>query len=287
LQLAAISLRGRDDRSTFVAEFAGDDRFVVDYLADEVLDRQPADIRSFLLETSILTRLSAELCAAVTGRSEAGAILQSLERSNMFLVALDDRRHWYRYHHLFADVVRARLAHERADAVPELHRRASAWYEAHADDAEAVAHAMAAGDFVRAAQLIELAAPELRRRRQEKTLRQWLEALPSDRFTDRPVLAISLVGAAWRPEIPPGSSRCSTRWRRRSGPRHHRSASTSTSSPVCPPTSSDTEQRSPCSRVTSMPRSPTRPQPSVWSHRPTSFGAAAHRHSWPSRTGSG
>jgi hypothetical protein len=147
LQLAAISLRGRDDRSTFVAEFAGDDRFVVDYLADEVLDRQPADIRSFLLETSILTRLSAELCAAVTGRSEAGAILQSLERSNMFLVALDDRRHWYRYHHLFADVVRARLAHERADAVPELHRRASAWYEAHADDAEAVAHAMAAGDL--------------------------------------------------------------------------------------------------------------------------------------------
>jgi ATP/maltotriose-dependent transcriptional regulator MalT len=195
LQLAAISLRGRDDRSTFIAEFAGDDRFVVDYLADEVLNRQPADVRSFLLETSILTRLSAELCAAVTGRSEAGAILQSLERSNMFLVALDDRRHWYRYHHLFADVLRACLADERADAVPDLHRRASAWYAAHADDAEAVAHAMAAGDSDRAAQLIELAAPELRRRRQEKTLRQWLEALPADRLTDRPVLAISLAGA--------------------------------------------------------------------------------------------
>jgi LuxR family maltose regulon positive regulatory protein len=113
----------------------------------------------------------------------------------MFLVALDDRRRWYRYHHLFADVLRARLADERADAIPDLHRRASAWYEAHADDAEAVAHAMAAGDSDRAARLIELAAPELRRRRQEKTLRRWLEALPSDRFTDRPVLAISLVGA--------------------------------------------------------------------------------------------
>ena len=195
LQLAAISLRGRGDPSTFIAEFAGDDRFVVDYLADEVLDRQPADIRSFLLETSILTRLNAALCAAVTGRSDAGAILQSLERSNMFLVALDDRRNWYRYHHLFADVLRARLADEMGNAVSELHRRAAAWYETHTDDSEAVTHAMAASDFDRAARVIELAAPALRKRRQEATLRQWLEALPADTLTDRPVLAISLVGA--------------------------------------------------------------------------------------------
>lgn len=195
LQLAALSLQGRGDPSGFITDFTGDDRFVVDYLVDEVLDRQPADIRSFLLETSILNRLSAGLCAAVTGRSDAKAVLEAVERSNLFLVALDDRRRWYRYHHLFADVIRARLSEEDTAAIPELHRRASAWYQANGDEAEAITHAIAAADFEQAAQLVELATPVLRRRRQESTLRRWLEALPDDIFADRPVLAISLVGA--------------------------------------------------------------------------------------------
>lgn len=195
LQLAAISLRDRADRSAFIAEFAGDDRFVVDYLTDEVLDRQPADVRAFLLETSILHEFSAELCAAVTGRGDAPAILDALERSNLFLVALDDRRHWFRYHHLFADVLRARLTELRSDDLAELHRRASTWFHEHDDHAEAIGHSLAGRDVARAAQLIELAAPTLRRARQERTLRRWLEALPDDLVADRPVLAMCLVGA--------------------------------------------------------------------------------------------
>lgn len=195
LQLAALSLQDRTDPSGFIAEFAGDDRFVVDYLADEVLDRQPAEIRSFLLDTSVLNRLSAGLCAAVTGRSDARAILEAVERSNLFLVALDDRRHWYRYHHLFADVLRSRLSEENAERIPELHRRASDWCRVHGDEAEAIAHSLAGADFERAAELVELAAPTLRRRRQERTLRGWLEALPEEIFEDRPVLAVSLIGA--------------------------------------------------------------------------------------------
>ena len=128
LQLAALSMQGRDDPSAFVAEFAGDDRFVLDYLADEVLDHQQPEIREFLLSTSILTRLTGPLCAAVTGRNDAKAILEHLERSNLFLVALDDRRTWYRYHHLFGDVLRARLLDDHPERVAELHRRASDWY---------------------------------------------------------------------------------------------------------------------------------------------------------------
>ena len=195
LQLAALSLEHRDDPAAFIAGFAGDDRFVVDYLVDEVLDRQPDDIRTFLLETSILSRLTGPLCAAVTGRRDARATLEALERSNLFLVALDDRRQWYRYHHLFGDVLRARLVDERPEQVADLHRRASEWFEAGGDRAEAVRHALAATDLPRAAELIELAIPALRQARQEATLRAWLEALPTEVFEKRPVLTLGLVGA--------------------------------------------------------------------------------------------
>ena len=195
LQLAALSLQDRDDPAAFIAGFAGDDRFVVDYLVDEVLDRQPEEIRAFLLETSILSRLTAPLCADVTGRGDAKAILDSLERSNLFVVALDDRRQWYRYHHLFADVLRARLVDEQAALVPALHRRASVWFEAGGDRAEAIRHAMAAEDFSRAAELVELAIADLRQARQDATQRQWLDALPPEVFENRPVLKLGLVGA--------------------------------------------------------------------------------------------
>ena len=195
LQLAALSMQGRDDTTGFIESFAGDDRFVVDYLVEEVLERQPDEVRSFLLETAILDRFTGTLCDAVTGRTGGKAMLERLDRANLFLIPLDDRRLWYRYHHLFADVLRARLVDETPDRVADLHRRASTWYEAAGDQAEAIAHAMSGGDVEHAAQLIELAAPGLFQTRQEATARRWLTALPNDLFPARPVLSIELVGA--------------------------------------------------------------------------------------------
>ncbi|MDQ1373328.1 MAG: hypothetical protein QOJ09_666 [Actinomycetota bacterium] len=195
LQLAALSMQGRDDIAGFIAGFAGDDRYIVDYLVGEVLQQQPEDIRRFLLETSVLRRLNGSLCDAVTCRGDGQAVLERLERANLFLVSLDDRRHWYRYHHLFADVLQAHLLDEQPDLVPALHRRASDWYDEDGDWTEAIGHAMAAADFERAAGLIELATPMLRQTRQEATLRRWVTALPEELFADRPVLTIARVGA--------------------------------------------------------------------------------------------
>jgi LuxR family transcriptional regulator, maltose regulon positive regulatory protein len=207
LQLAALSLRDRDDIGAFIDNFTGDDRFVLDYLAEEVLERQPDDVRRFLLQTAVLNRLSGSLCDAVTGGSGGKATLETLDRANLFLVALDDRRHWYRYHHLFADVLRARLVDEQPEQIGELHLRASHWYERDGDTAEAVRHAIAGQHFDRAAQLIELAAPMMRRVRQEATLRGWLEALPDGLFDARPVLIIALVGARMATGDPTGVER--------------------------------------------------------------------------------
>ena len=195
IQLAGLSMQGRDDISGFIAGFAGDDRYVVDYLMEEVLRRQPEDVRSFLLETSILARMTGPLCDAVTNRSRGNATLEALERGNLFLVPLDDRRRWYRYHHLFGDVLLARLLDERADEVPALHRRASDWFELHGERPEAIRHAMAGGDVARAADLIELAMPAMRQSRQEDALRRWLDALPDDVVSERPVLGAGYAGA--------------------------------------------------------------------------------------------
>ena len=140
-------MQGRDDVAGFIAGFAGDDRYIVDYLAEEVLQRQPDHVRSFLLQTSILRRLSGSLCDAVTGQDGGRAMLEALDRGNLFLVPLDDRRRWYRYHHLFADVLQARLLDEQPDRVRELHRRASDWYEQNGDRAEAIDHALAGGSM--------------------------------------------------------------------------------------------------------------------------------------------
>ena len=196
LQLAAISLQGRTDTATFIADFAGDDRYIVDYLAEEVLQRQPDSVRTFLLETSILARLTGGLCDALTGRDDGKAVLESLDRANLFLVPLDDNRHWYRYHHLFADVLQARLQDERPGDLAELHRRASAWYDGDGDWSEAIRHAMAAKDYDRAADLIELAIPVMRKARQEATLLRWLRALPDDLFDVRPVLSVGYAGTS-------------------------------------------------------------------------------------------
>jgi LuxR family maltose regulon positive regulatory protein len=195
LQLAALSLQGRDDVAGFIADFAGDDRYIVDYLAEEVLQRQPEHVHQFLLQTSILDRLSGPLCDAVTGQDGGKAMLESLDRANLFLVPLDDRRRWYRYHHLFADVLHTHLLDEHPEQVAALHRRASQWYEQNRDPAQAIRHALAAGDVERAAGLVELAIPALRRSRQEATIRGWLEALPNEVVRVRPVLAVGLIGA--------------------------------------------------------------------------------------------
>ncbi|MER7251504.1 LuxR C-terminal-related transcriptional regulator [Kribbella sp. NPDC000426] len=194
LGLAALSLRDRSDASGFIDDFAGDDRYVVDYLVDEVLDRQPEQVRRFLLETSVVDRLTGPLCDAVTGQPGGRAMLESLERQNLFVVPLDDRRQWYRYHHLFADVLRARLLAERSD-VADLHRRAAQWYDDAGDTVAAVHHAVAAGDIDHAADLVELAVPGLRRERHEATIRRWLDDIPDDVVRRRPVLAIGFVGA--------------------------------------------------------------------------------------------
>ncbi len=195
LQLAALSMQGRDDVAGFIAGFAGDDRYVVDYLAEEVLQRQSDRVQAFLLQTSILGRLSGPLCDAVTGQGGGKAMLEALDRENLFLVSLDDRRRWYRYHHLFADVLQARLLDEQPGQVPELHRRASAWYEQNGEPPVAIGHALAAGDFERAADLVELAIPAMAKTRQEATVRGWLEVLPDELVRVRPVLSVGFAGA--------------------------------------------------------------------------------------------
>jgi LuxR family maltose regulon positive regulatory protein len=195
LQLAALSMQGRDDLRSFIAGFAGDDRYIVDYLVEEVLQRQSEDVRQFLLQSSILDRLSGPLCDAVTGQANGGATLVTLERANLFLVPLDDRRRWYRYHHLFADVLRAHLLDEQADNVAVLHSRASGWFERSGEPAEAIRHALAAEDFDRAATLAEVAIRAMAQARQEATMRGWLKVLPAEVVRVRPVLTVGFAGA--------------------------------------------------------------------------------------------
>ncbi len=194
LQLATLSMQGRDDVTGFVAGFAGDDSYVVDYLVDEVLSRQSDEVRQFLLRTSVLERLSGDVCDAVTGLSSSRSMLESLDRSNLFLVRLDDRRHWYRYHHLFADVLRAHLDAEDPDEAPLLNRRAAEWYATAGETVPAVRHALAAGDIDRAAELVEAAVPALGRARAEATLRGWVDSFPREVIRRRPLLALGLVG---------------------------------------------------------------------------------------------
>jgi LuxR family maltose regulon positive regulatory protein len=210
LQLAALSMRGREDIPGFIRAFAGDNRYIVDYLVEEVLQRQPERVRNFLLQTSILDRLSGPLCdavrfgiaetpsssegTAVTGQTDGRRMLEALERGNLFVVPLDDKRQWYRYHHLFADVLRARLMDEQPDRVPVLHLRASEWYEGHGSPADAVRHALAAGDFERAAGLVERAWPAMDSSFQSATWLGWATALPDELVCARPVLS---VGYAW------------------------------------------------------------------------------------------
>ena len=189
LQLAALSMQGREDLPGFIRTFAGDDRYIVDYLVDEVLQRQPDRVRTFLLQTSVLDRLSAPLCDALTGRDDGRGMLEALERDNLFVVPLDDKRHWFRYHHLFADVLRARALAEQPRQVPVLHQQASAWYERHGLPSDAVRHALAAEDFGRAADLLERTGRAMLTTTQDAFL-DWLKALPYEVIRARPVLSV-------------------------------------------------------------------------------------------------
>ena len=195
LQLAALSLRGRADAAAFIAAFAGDDRYIVDYLAEEVLSRQPPQVRDFLLQTSILDRLSGPLCEAVTGNAGSQDMLEHLDRANLFLVPLDGTRRWYRYHHLFAEVLRdppPRRATRESRRPPPPRQP---WYDEAGDPVPAVRHAVAAGDIDRAADLAELAVPALQRDRQEATIAAWLAVIPDEVVQTRPVLALGFIAA--------------------------------------------------------------------------------------------
>ncbi|HEX8134590.1 MAG TPA: helix-turn-helix transcriptional regulator, partial [Actinomycetes bacterium] len=195
LQLAALSLQGRGDIAAFVEGFSGSHRYVLDYLTEEVLARQPEELVGFLLETSVLERLSGPLCDAVTGGRDGQALLEQVERTNLFLQPLDEERRWWRYHQLFADLLRARLHQQRPERVPELHRAAAAWFEAHGLAEEAVRHALAAGEAAWVARLVERHFPGLLWVSEDTTLRRWLAELPAS-VVREPWLCVALASRA-------------------------------------------------------------------------------------------
>jgi LuxR family maltose regulon positive regulatory protein len=180
LRLAAVSLRDRPDQAERVRRFGATHRFVLDYVVEEVLAGLPAGTQDFLLRTSILDRLCGPLCDAVTGRADGQDRLEELERANLLIVPLDDERRWWRYHALFADVLRARLRVLHSDEVAALHGRASAWHEAHGDDDEAIAHALRADDLARTCGLVAEASLRRLNAGELSTVRGWLDALPGD-----------------------------------------------------------------------------------------------------------
>ncbi len=199
LQLAAVSMQGRNPEQTrtFITGFTGTHRYILDYLTDEVLNRQPQNIRSFLLQTSILEQLSAPLCQAIIGQAEGRQILAQLEQANLFLIPLDDERRWYRYHHLFADVLRSRLQQTQPEFVNQLHHRAAEWYQQQATTLEneelvssAVHHALAGSHWEYAARLTEPVFFPMLIRGRQFTVKRWLETFPTDELHTRPQLCL-------------------------------------------------------------------------------------------------
>jgi LuxR family maltose regulon positive regulatory protein len=196
LQMAALSMQRQNDVVGFIRAFTGSDRYILDYLVEEVLQRQPENIQTFLLQTSILDRLTGPLCDAVTNSpplAEKGAgqaMLERLERANLFIIPLDNERRWYRYHRLFADLLRRRLQQMQADLVPTLHRRAGEWFEENGLTASAIEHVLRAGDFKRAAGLIEQIAEATLMRSELATFLGWVDELPDELVRDRPALCV-------------------------------------------------------------------------------------------------
>jgi LuxR family maltose regulon positive regulatory protein len=190
LQLAGLSMKSCEDIPSFIKTFAGDDRYVVGYLVEEVLNRQPAQIQEFLLKTSILNRLSAPLCDFVINETGSQTILDTLENINLFIIPLDNKRRWYRYHHLFAELLQQRLYQREKNSVAELHSRASIWYEQNKFGDDAVEHALAAKDFEQAVSLIEEQADTIWERGEHTKFKRWLEELPAELVFSKPILSI-------------------------------------------------------------------------------------------------
>jgi LuxR family transcriptional regulator, maltose regulon positive regulatory protein len=194
LQLAGLSIRGQTDPKAFITDFSGSHRYILDYLTDEVLQQQPEFVRSFMLHTAILDRLSGPLCEALTGRNDSDKLLAKLDAGNLFVIPLDEERHWYRYHHLFADLLRSELTRTQPDWIPELHRRASRWYEENGDIQAAIEHALQDSDLTRAANLIQQNVMPLLYLGQVARVLSWLDRLPEAVLEAAPMLSI---GKAW------------------------------------------------------------------------------------------
>jgi LuxR family maltose regulon positive regulatory protein len=209
LVLAGLSLRGRQDTDAFIASFQGDNRHITDYLTTEVLDRQPEEIRTFLLRTSVLESLSGPLCDAVLETEGCTELLAELERANLFLVPLDDRREWYRYHPLFGQLLRLELTQRDPTLVPVLHRRAAAWHQAAGNVDEAIGHASAAGDFAEAGALIARHWAAHWLGGQRATVARWLEGLADEAITADPPVALI---TAWSRGFQGASKQDTERW---------------------------------------------------------------------------
>jgi LuxR family transcriptional regulator, maltose regulon positive regulatory protein len=191
LHLAILSLQRRTDYVSFISALTGTDRYILDYLTEEVLQQQSESIRTFLLRTSLLERLNGSLCDVVTGQRNSQALLEQIEQANLFLIPLDSERIWYRYHPLLKDVLFRQLQHSEPDLILELHRRAATWYEHNGPMSQAIGHALDATNYDRAAQLIEQVAGPMLLRGERQTLRHWLESLPMAYFRQRPYLCVT------------------------------------------------------------------------------------------------
>jgi LuxR family maltose regulon positive regulatory protein len=186
LQLAGLSLRGRADPSSFITGLSGSYRYILSYLTEEVLSRQSEEIQNFLLQTSILEKMTGDLCDAVTDQADSGALLERLYNANLFLVPLDDDQQWYRYHHLFADLLRSQQNRVGKGQVGLLHRRASAWYERSGMVPEAIEHAVAAEDFARGVSLVEQNAMHMVMQGYARTVEGWMQAIPVEWHSHTP-----------------------------------------------------------------------------------------------------
>jgi LuxR family maltose regulon positive regulatory protein len=193
LQLAALSIQGSDDFSSFIKNFSGSHHYVVDYMIEEVLNRQPEEIKSFLLETSILERMNAHLCNSLTHRTDSQTILERLELRNLFVIPLDEKRQWYRYHHFFTDLLRNRLQHSQSERIPELHHLASAWFQKNGFLAEALEHAISGAQYEDAAAMIEDHGNAMLANGAWGQLLKWLKPLPDEIIHSRPLLAIFYI----------------------------------------------------------------------------------------------
>jgi LuxR family maltose regulon positive regulatory protein len=191
LQLAAISLQGKNDASERIRSFSGSHRIVLDYLVEEVLEQQPEHIQEFLLKTSLLERLNGSLCNALTGRSDGQQTLEYLDHVNLFVLPLDDERHWFRYHHLFADLLHQRLEQKTPEELASLNNQASKWFLENNQPDEAVVHALRAADFERAADLVEQRADRLWQNGEHGKLRAWLQVIPAEFLETRPMLLMT------------------------------------------------------------------------------------------------